>query len=165
MSRVILLLLLLSATHFISAQEPRIKRARTADDYQSRTLKEIFALKPDAADLRDKQERLVVTNDILPSKVQVTYSGATRKLSLTRKEVIRQWARLYAGSMEHYTTPYQTEMRFNENGIDYWLAMPFAKHKFKKGQKVELYLIRLGAGINGEKYDWTLLVENVGGNQ
>jgi hypothetical protein len=54
-------------------------------------------MKPDTKDLRDKQDRLVVT---------------------------AQWARIYAGSMEHYTEPYQSEMLFIEGGKRYWLAVP-----------------------------------------
>src|SRR5712692_4294302 len=88
------------------------KKPRTLDDYQPRTLKEIVAMKPDPQDLRDKQDRLVVTGDILASVIQVTYTGSSRSIPQFKKEAIRQWARLYAGSMEHYTEPYQDEMLF-----------------------------------------------------
>ena len=86
------------------------KKPRSLDDYQPRTLKEIAAVKPDAKDLRYKQDRLLVTADILPSRVLVTYTGTTRSIPQFKKEAIRQWARLYAGSIEHYTEPYQSEM-------------------------------------------------------
>src|SRR5436190_1176833 len=48
------------------------KKPRGLDDYEPRTLKEIVARKPDPKDLRDKQDRLVVTADDLPSRVRVT---------------------------------------------------------------------------------------------
>src|SRR5439155_10821351 len=54
------------------------KKPRTPEDYQPRALREIFAMKPDRKDLRDKQDRLVVTADILPSVVEVTHTGSTR---------------------------------------------------------------------------------------
>lgn len=140
------------------------KRPRGLDDYQPRTLNEIAALKPAVDDLRDKQGRLVVTKDILPSMVQVTYTGSTRLIPQMKKESIRQWARLYAGSMEHYTEPYQREMLFMENGVRYWLAVgknsELLKGQHKKGKQLNLYLIRLGAAVVGDKYDWTLLVED-----
>jgi hypothetical protein len=84
------------------------KKPRSLDDYQPRTLKEIVAMKPDPKDLRDKQDRLVVTADDLPSRVRVTYTGSTRLIPQFKKEAVRQWARLYAGSIEHYTEPYQS---------------------------------------------------------
>ncbi|MFS8085694.1 MAG: hypothetical protein ACMG6H_08705 [Acidobacteriota bacterium] len=140
------------------------KKPRTPADYQPRTLKEIAAMKPDAKDLRDKQGRLVVTANDLPSKVRVAYTGSTRLIPQFKKEAIRQWARLYAGSMEHYTEPYQREMLFIESGVSYWLAVQknsrLSKAQLKKGQALNLYLIRVGAAIVGDNYDWTLLVED-----
>jgi hypothetical protein len=142
------------------------KKPRTLDDYQLRTLREIVAMKPDPKDLRDKQDRLVVTADDLPSRVRVTYTGTTRLIPQFKKEAIRQWARLYAGSMEHYTEPYQSEMLFIEGGKRYWLAVQknsaLAKRELSKDEALNLYLIRVGAPIVGDKYDWTLLVENFG---
>ncbi len=148
------------------ASQAGTKRPRTLDDYQPRTLKEIVAMKPDPKDLRDKQGRLVVTADDLLSRVRVTYTGSTRLIPQFKKESIRQWARLYAGSIEHYTEPYQSEMLFTENGVGYWLAVQknsrlAAKKQFKKSEALYLYLMRVGASIVGDKYDWTLLVENV----
>jgi hypothetical protein len=140
------------------------KKPRTLDDYQPRTLKEIVTMKPDPKDLRDKQDRLVVTADDLPSKVLITYTGSTRLIPQFKKEAIRQWARLYSGSIEHYTVPYQNEMLFMENGVEYWLAVqknsPLSKREIRKGAALNLYLTRVGASIVGDKYDWTLLIED-----
>jgi hypothetical protein len=162
---VFLMLLLCTNLAFgQNASQPGNKKPRSLDDYQPRTLKEIAAMKADPKDLRDKQQRLVVTADVLPSMVQVTYTGTTRLMPPLKKESIHQWARLYAGSMEHYTEPYQTEMLFLEGGKPYWLAVQknsaLAKRELRKGQALNLYLIRLGASIVGDKYDWTLLVQN-----
>jgi hypothetical protein len=111
------------------------KKPRSLDDYQPRTLKEISAMKPDPKDL--------------PSRVGVTYTGSTRLIPQFKKEAIRQWARLYAGSIEHYTEPYQSEMLFIEGGKRYWLAVQknsaLAKRELSKGEALELYLIRVGA--------------------
>ena len=139
------------------------KKPRSLDDYQPRTLKEISAMKPDPKDLSDKQDRLVVTADDLPSRVGVTYTGSTRLIPQFKKEAIRQWARLYAGSIEHYTEPYQGEMLFIENGARYWLAVQKNSRlskELRKGERLNLYLIRVGAAIVGDKFDWTLLVED-----
>jgi len=140
------------------------KKPRTLEDYQPRTLKEIVAMKPDPKDLRDKQDRLVVTADDLPSRVRVTYTGSTRLIPQFKKEATRQWARLYAGSIEHYTEPYQSEMLFREGGVGYWLAVQknsrLSKKELRKGEALNLYLTRVGAAIVRDNYDWTLLVED-----
>jgi hypothetical protein len=140
------------------------KKPRSFEDYTPRSLKAIAAMKPDPDSLRDKQDRLVVTADDLPSRARVTYGGATRPISQLKKEVISQWARLYAGSVEHYTETYQSEMLFVEDGLTYWLVISkdsplLSKQGFKEGKPLDLYLIRLGAVIVGDKYDWTFLVE------
>jgi hypothetical protein len=65
----------------------------------------------------------------------------------------------------HYTVPYQTELLFKENGIEYWLAVrkesvaQFEK-EFKKGEAVDLFLVRLGATMTNRKWESLLLVEN-----
>lgn len=162
-----LLLTLLLFEGWASGQEAgqaRRQQPRRLEEYQLRTLKELAGLKPAPHDLRDKQERLVVTADTLPSMAQVTSTGSTRAIPPLKKEVIRQWARLYAGLMEHDAERYQSEMAFVEDGVRYWLAVPkdsplLANQSFKKGASLNLYLVRLGAVIVGHKYDWTFLVE------
>jgi hypothetical protein len=164
----VLLLALMTGSGLVYGQDaqPGPKKPRTFEDYTPRSLKEIAAMKPDPNSLRDKQEGMVVTVDDLPSRVRVTYTGLTRPIPPLKKEVIRQWARLYAGSLEHYTESYQAEMLFIENGVRSWVAIPkdsplLSKQSFKKGERLDLYLIRLGAAIVGRKYDWALLVEKL----
>jgi hypothetical protein len=48
----------------------------------------------------------------------------------------------------------------------YWLGVKknsalSAKSQFKKGEVLDLYLIRLGATISNDDFDWALLVEDV----
>ena len=156
-------ILLLTLVIFTFNQQPGNKKPRTPEDYKQTTLKELASLTPDPEDLRDKQERILITRNILPSKVTAQYSGSSRPITAEKKEVIRQWAMRYAGSMEHYTEPYQMEMMFEENGVSYWLPVQknseLGKGKFKKGEKVTLHIIRMGASISGEQYDWVFLVE------
>jgi hypothetical protein len=57
-------------------------------------------------------------------------------------------------------------MLFSENGASYWLVVRknyvlSATKQFKKGDVLDLYVIRLGATISNDNYDWTLLVEDV----
>ncbi len=141
------------------------KKARTPDDYQSRTLKEVTAKESDAESRRDKQDRMIVYGDILPSRVRAAYAGRARPLPPIKKEALRQWARLYAGSPEHYTVPYETELLFSEDGVEYWLAVrkqavAQSEKELKEGEAVDLYLIRLGRAVAADGWESLLLVES-----
>jgi hypothetical protein len=141
------------------------KKARTPDDYKPRMLKEVAASGAGAEGLGNKEETMVVHADILPSRVRVTYTGSARPLPQAKKEVLRQWARLYAGFPEGYTEPYETELLFNENGAEYWLAvrnksLPQFKQELKQGDTVDLYLIRVGAAKVSDEWELMLLIES-----
>lgn len=163
-SHVVLLLALLLGGHPAYGQDtlgPQPKKARTSDDYKPRTLKELGAEGPDAKRLGNKEETMIVHADILPSRVRATYTGTARPLPEIKKEVLRQWARLYAGFPEGYTKPYETEMLFTEDGVEYWLAVKKDARELKKGEAVNLYLIRVGAAKASDgEWESTLLVES-----
>ena len=143
----------------------RPKKARTPDDYKPRTLKEVVAEGAGAESRGNKEETMRVHGDIIPSRVRATYTGTARPLPQIKKEVLRQWARLYAGSPEGYTEPYETEMLFTEGGAKYWLAvrkksLPQFERELKRGEAVDLYLIRVGAAKTSEEWESMLLVES-----
>jgi hypothetical protein len=162
-SHFILLLALLLGCDLAYGQDslgPKPKKPRTPDDYKPRTLKGV------AAESRgNKEEAMVVHGDILPSRVRATYTGTARPLPEIKKEVLRQWARLYAGFPEGYTEPYETEMLFTESGAEYWLAvrkesLPRFGQELKQGEAVDLYLIRVGAAKTSDGWEAMLLVES-----
>jgi hypothetical protein len=141
------------------------KKARTPDDYQARTLKEIALMKANGESRGNKAETMIVQADILSSRVRVIYAGSARPMPQIKKEALRQWARLYAGFPEGYTKPYETEMLFNENGTEYWLAvrkqsLSHFKKELKKGEAVDLYLIRVGAAKTSDEWEPVLLIES-----
>lgn len=140
------------------------KKARVWEDYQVRTLREIARWKSGVDSLGDKEETMLIYSNILPSRVRVTYTGSTRLAPQIKKEVLRQWARLYAGFPEGYTGPYETEMRFREGRKDYWLAvrtasLPLFTKELKRGEAVDLCLIRVGTARTPSKWELVLLVE------
>lgn len=164
---VLLLVLLLcgGSAYGQDSAGPRPKRARTPDDYKPRTLKELAAEGADAGSRGNKEETMTVHGEILPSRARAVYSGRTRPLPKIKGEVVRQWARLYAGSPEGYTEPYETEVLFAEDGSEFWLAvrkrdLPRFGRELKKGGTVDLYLIRLGAAKSGDEWEPVLLVES-----
>jgi hypothetical protein len=165
-AKPILVLIALTFT-LASAQDttgPRPKRARTPEDYQPRTLKELGAKVSSPGSLGNKMETMKVDPDISPSRVHVTYAGLTRKTPDLNKQVINQWTRLYAGAPETYK-PYEVDVLFKENGSRYWLT--FKKDKLelfwkaiKKNQPVDLFLIRMGSAKTPTGWEPVLLVEN-----
>jgi hypothetical protein len=167
-SRFVLLSALLLGGYLVYGQDslgPQPKKPRTLEDYKPRTLKEVAAKGSDAGSIGNKEETMLVRADILPSRVRAAYTGSARPLPQIKKEVLRQWARLYAGFPEGYTKPYETEMLFNESGTEYWLAvreesLPRFGQELKKGEAVDLYLIRVGAAKTPDEWESVLLVES-----
>jgi hypothetical protein len=165
MKLCIFALLLISAGAAYTQGE---KKPRTVEDYRWRTLQELTTLQPDylGRDTHNKDPnlRVVVHAELLPSRVKVLYDGTTRPLVGNKKYVITEWAKHYAGAPEFYTVPYQTEMLFTEDGKSYWLAvrkeaLTKFEQEFKKGDKVELFLIKMGNAHTGDKLEPVLLVE------
>ena len=145
------------------------KKARTPEDYQLRTLKEIADLGSDIASERDDDRKgdatTLVHGDLLPSRVRVTYKGSTRPLPQIKKDVISQWSYKYAGAPQHYMSSYKTDVLFSEAGVNHWLVvnktrLAELKRQLKRGVAVDLFLIRFGAFKIGDKWRWVLLVED-----
>ena len=162
-----LLLTALSATIVIYAQGE--KKPRTHADYRARTLQELTTLQPDyiAKDPSYKDAaslRIVVHGDLLPSRVRALYDGTTRPIVDLRKGVITAWANKFAGAPEFWTVPYDTEMLFTEAGKSHWLvvrkdALTKFEQELKKGEAVELFLVKLGNAPVNDKMEPVLLVE------
>lgn len=167
-TRVVLILLLLgfNASHGQDASGPGPKRPRAPDDYKPRTLKEVASRGPGAESRGDKGETMIVEADILPSRARVRYAGSARRLPPAKREVLRRWAVRFAGFPEGYTAPYETELLFAEDGAEFWLAVrrdgPLARagRELRRGDELELFLIRVGAAKAPGGWEPVLLVES-----
>ena len=147
----------------VQAQEPRPKRARTPDDYQVGTLKELAA-KPTSAETRGyKEDTIVVDPNLSPTRVRAKYAGLSARTPEAKAELIRQWARLYAGAPETYK-PYEVDVAFTEDGNNYWLTFrqktltSFLNSAWTK--PVDLFLIKMGTIKQSGKWVPVLLVES-----
>ena len=169
-SLIYLFLLLLSLTILANGQGQ--KKPRMEEDYYPRTLHDLIALQPPPfeAALKERDNKdlaVIVHGDLLPSRVKVIYEGTTRPLNEKKQQVILSWANKFAGAPEFYNTAYQTEMLFTENGESYWLAVrtgsvPKFEQELKKGEAVDLFLIKMGSvriERTDEKLEPVLLVE------
>ena len=162
-----LLFTTLSVTIVVLAQGE--KKPRTDADYSARTLQELTTLQPDyiAKDPSYKEAaslRIVVHGDLLPSRVTALYDGTTRPIVDLRKGVITAWANKFAGAPEFWTVPYDPEMLFTEAGKSHWLvvrndSLTKFEREFKKGEAVELFLVKLGNAQIDDKLEPVLLVE------
>jgi len=140
---------------------PRPKRARTAEDYQVGTLKELAAKAASAE--RNNKETMAVDPDLSPTRVKARYAGSTARTPESKANLIREWARRYGGAPETYTR-YDVDVAFTENGTTYWLT--FTKKTLdsfwnsdKLNKPVDLFLIKLGAIKQGNDWVPVLLVE------
>ena len=168
MIKIVLLSMLLTlATVLTVAQNPtgpQPKRARTPEDYKPGTLKDVAAKAASSNSRGNKEETMLVDADISPTRIKATYAGLTRRLTEPKAELIRQWARLYAGALETYK-PYEVEVLFDENGSKYWLT--FTQKTLTSfwdsrvwNKPVDLFVIRMGAVKTRESWEPVLLVEN-----
>lgn len=134
------------------------------DEFKPRTLKEIIALDADDVKRYPDKNRLIIHADPLSSKVRMRYTGESRPIPSTRKEVLKLWT----GSLQidpKYLEGYENEFLFIEDKTDYWLPVQkkvigYFDKELKKGDDVDLYLIRVGGikQVKGE-WDWLFLVE------
>ena len=151
----------------VAAQEglgPRPKRARTPEDYQVGTLKELAAKAAGAESLGNKAETLVIDPDLSPTRVRATYGGSTAHIPDDKAELIRQWARRYAGAPETYTKTYEVDVAFTENETAYWLTLSKktldSLLKADVTKPLDLFVIKMGAVKQGDHWTPVLLVES-----
>ena len=143
---------------------PQPKRPRVAEDYKVGTLKELAAKATSAERIGDKQETMVIDPDLSPTRVRATYAELTARTPTAKAELIRQWAQRYAGAPETYTN-YEVDVAFTEDGLNYWLTFrkktldSFWKADVLK-KPVDLFLIKMGAIKQGDKWAPVFLVES-----
>jgi hypothetical protein len=131
-------------------------------NYQGRTLKQIVDQHSKIASDEKAKLNLLFSADLFPSRVKGIYSGEIRKISATRKEFIAEWVKTRKGSPE-LVNLFEEEFLFKEGDAEYWLpvqkqVIPFIREELKAGDRVELYLIWIGARSEPGITDWFFLV-------
>lgn len=138
------------------------KKPREFDDYTRRTLEDISQLQGSVIESSNKN--VAIHGEIFPTRVKVVYEVTSRPIAQLKRDAIASWANRFAGAPETYNRHYQNEVLFSENGRKYWLVvrkefLPRFAQELKKGDIVELFLIKMGSTRRGDKWEPVLLVE------
>lgn len=137
------------------------------NDFERRTLQELVKINvaEDADDLKRYPDKgqLIFRGKIMPSVVRVTYTGQSRGISSERKNFIELWAGSYTQTPD-YANMFASEFLFKEGAQELWLLVQqqvakFFDEELKKGDSVDLYLIRPGGVRAKDKLEWIFLVE------
>jgi len=128
--------------------------------YVPRTLREIISSHSDPKTLNKTD--VLMTGDTFPSRVKVTYTGSTRKVSPIKKQHLD----MLVVSFDVDPTliaKYETEMLFMEGPDEHWLPVqkdliPFFEKELTKGEEVTLYAEWVGARKIDDKWEWVFIV-------
>jgi len=129
--------------------------------FKPRTLKEVISIT--SKEVRGDDHGFLADNQ-LESKVEVVFTGESRPISEARKGFIKMWVGMLRSNQKAYADLYETEYLYKEGADEYWLATstPITKYfdkELKPGDKMDLYLISIGAYRNKGGVDCVLLVE------
>jgi hypothetical protein len=131
------------------------------DIFKPRTLKEVISIttknvRPD--------DSMFLAQDQLESKVEVVFTGQSRPIIDERKFLINTWFGMLRSQQKELAKHYEREYLYKEGSEEYWLptSTPITKYfdkELKPGDKMDLYLISIGAYRNKDEIDCVLLVE------
>jgi hypothetical protein len=153
MIRPAILLVLLSATVFAQGFPWEIFKPRTLKEVITSTTK---ATGPD--------DNIFLAHDQLESKVEVIFTGKSRPIPEARKTFINLWFKMLRSEQQRLAGLYEREYLYKESEVEYWLptSTPITKYfdkELKPGDKMDLYLISIGASRSKGEIDCVLLVE------
>ena len=129
--------------------------------FKPRTLQEVItsttkAVRPD--------DSMFLAQNQFESKVEVVYTGQSRPIPKARKWFISTWFGMLRSEQKALADHYQLEYLYKEGTNEHWLptSKPITKYfdkELKPGDKMDLYLISIGAYRAEDKIDCVLLVE------
>jgi hypothetical protein len=129
--------------------------------FKPRTLKEVISITTKA--VRPDDSMFLAQNQ-LESKVEVVFTGKSRLLLKARKTFIETWFGMLRSDQKEFAELYESEYLYKEGEVEYWLptSKPITKYfdkELKPGDKMDLYLISIGAYRGDDDIDCVLLVE------
>jgi len=129
--------------------------------FKPRTLQEVISITTNAVRPDDS---MFLANNQLESKVEVVFTGQSRPIIEARKTFIRMWVGMLRADQKSYAELYEREYLYKEGAKEYWLptSRPITKYfdkELKPGDKMNLFLISIGAYRSTGEIDCVLLVE------
>ncbi|HEX5887819.1 MAG TPA: hypothetical protein VFY61_03910 [Pyrinomonadaceae bacterium] len=131
------------------------------DIFKPRTLKEVTAITTKAV---RPDDHMFLARDQLESRVEVVFTGKSRPISKVRKTFIETWFGMLRAKQKKLADLYENEYLYKEGETEYWLptSTPITKYfdkELKPGDKMDLYLISIGAYRSDTDIECVLLVE------
>jgi hypothetical protein len=129
--------------------------------FKPRTLKEVISITTKA--VRPDDSMFLAQNQ-LESKVEVVFTGQSRPIDDGRKTFIKTWVGMLRSEQAGYAELYEREYLYKEGSDEHWLptSKPITKYfdkELKPGDKMDLYLISIGAFRSRGEIECVLLVE------
>jgi hypothetical protein len=129
--------------------------------FKPRTLKEVLSITTKA--VRPDDSMFFAQNQ-LESKVEVVFTGQSRPIDDGRKTFIKTWVGTLRSDQPRYAELYEREYLYKEGSDEHWLptSKPITKYfdkELKPGDKMDLYLISIGAFRSKGQIECVLLVE------
>ena len=129
--------------------------------FKPRTLKEVISITTKA--VRPDDSMFLAQNQ-MESKVEVVFTGESRPISAERKTFIKTWVGMLRSDQPAYAELYEREYLYKEGSDEHWLptSKPITKYfdkELKPGDKMDLYLISIGAFRSKGEIECVLLVE------
>ena len=129
--------------------------------FKPRTLKEVISITTKA--VRPDDSMFLAQNQ-LESKVEVVFTGKSRPIPKARQTFIGMWFGMLRSDQKEMAGLYEREYLYKEGDAEYWLptSKPITKYfdkELKPGDKMDLYLISIGAYRGEGEIDCVLLVE------
>lgn len=131
------------------------------DIFKPRTLKEVTGITTKAV---RPDDHMFLAHDQLESRVDVVFTGKSRPIGKLRRAFIDMWFGMLRSEQKKLAEMYENEYLYKEGETEYWLptSTPITKYfdkELKPGDKMDLYLISIGAYRNASDIDCVLLVE------
>jgi len=129
--------------------------------FKPRTLKEVLSITTKA--VRPDDSMFLAQNQ-LESKVEVVFTGKSRPITDARKSFVHTWVGMLRSDQKGYAELYEREYLYKEGEAEHWLptSKPITKYfdkELKPGDKMDIYLISIGAYRSEGRIDCVLLVE------
>ncbi|HKO41962.1 MAG TPA: hypothetical protein VJU84_01625 [Pyrinomonadaceae bacterium] len=129
--------------------------------FKPRTLKEVISMTTKAVRPDDS---IFLAQNQMESKVEVIFTGESRSITEARRTFVNMWFGMLRTKQKELAELYEREYLYKEGETGHWLptSKPITKHfdkELKPGDKIDLYLISIGAYRSQTNIDCVLLVE------